>query len=395
MEAKQRRSLGAAKESFEITNQQVFQKVLVIFIAWQGISTILHLITLSFSNMSSRADKWHAFPDNDFLDSFFRWDSGWYRTIIETGYSYQAGEQSNVAFFPLYPSLVALITHTFHCNLFIVGLLLSNACLLAALFFVYKISLLYLSREIANKVLILLLIFPVSFFYSTLYTESLYLLTISASFYFFIKEKYFLSGVWGGLASLTKVTGCLLLAAYGLELLIKYFQQREKPKKRSLYLLLIPCGLLGYMLFLQLRFGDPIAFIRVQSEWQRTDKIFPVITLLKNFKSTNFAFPRDHLNAFSFLNALFGTLFLAISCFGLKAKKFCPSLFIFVLLSLLLPLSTGSTTSILRYSLPMFPVFMYLGWLSQNNRIYHFLVFSFTYLLSALFLSFSNWGVVV
>ena len=33
---------------------------------------------------------------------------------------------------------------------------------------------------------------------------------------------------------------------------------------------------------------------------------------------------------------------------------------------------------------------MYLGWLSKNNHVFQFLIFSFTYLLSALFLSFSD-----
>ncbi|MEO0597263.1 MAG: hypothetical protein AAF126_14230, partial [Chloroflexota bacterium] len=40
-------------------------------------------------------------PNNIFLDVWARWDSGFYLTIIESGYEFIAGQQSNVAFFPL------------------------------------------------------------------------------------------------------------------------------------------------------------------------------------------------------------------------------------------------------------------------------------------------------
>jgi len=40
-----------------------------------------------------------------------RWDSAWYRGIVEQGYSYVPGAESNVAFFPLLPICVWLVKH--------------------------------------------------------------------------------------------------------------------------------------------------------------------------------------------------------------------------------------------------------------------------------------------
>src|ERR1700712_2098206 len=52
---------------------------------------------------------YHADPNNIFLDVWARWDSGFYLTIAKTGYTYTAGLQNPVAFFPLYPLLMNLI----------------------------------------------------------------------------------------------------------------------------------------------------------------------------------------------------------------------------------------------------------------------------------------------
>ena len=205
-------------------------------------------------------NSFHFFPQNQWLDSFFRWDAGWYYVLVNEGYSYIPGQQSNVAFFPLYPLLVKGLVTITGLNTPIAGFLVSNICLIFALFFTYKIAAIYLQEEFCTRVLVLILTFPVSFFFSSLYTESLYLLTISASFYFFYKENYIAAGIWGFLASLTRLaTGVLLIVAFAIDLLIKYWKER-KLKISVISLLFVPCGLLSYMYFLYSKFGDPWLF---------------------------------------------------------------------------------------------------------------------------------------
>ena len=249
-------------------SRKLFLYILKIFIIWRGTLLLMHLIGLSFSQMNESSYPQepfgHWFPDNHYLDSFFRWDSGWYKSIIQGGYSYNTEKQSNVAFFPLYPILVKAIASLTSLNVPISGLLLSNLCLILALFFVYKISNIYLNKRGCEKVLILMLVFPTSFFYSCFYTESLYLLTTAACFYFFLNKKYFWSGFFGFFASLTRVTGVIIFLAFAIELLWKYLKKKELPKRESIFLLLIPCGLIAYMVFLAWKFNEPLAFVKIQ-----------------------------------------------------------------------------------------------------------------------------------
>ncbi|QGZ92645.1 MAG: hypothetical protein EWV55_11885 [Microcystis viridis Mv_BB_P_19951000_S69] len=378
-------------------SRKLFLYILKIFIIWRGTLLLMHLIGLSFSQMnessSPQAPFWHMFPDNHYLDSFFRFDSAWYNEIIQTGYSYNPEKQSNVAFFPLYPILVKAIASLTSLSVPIAGLLLSNLCLIFALIFVYKISNIYLNKRGSEKVLILMLVFPTSFFYSCFYTESLYLLTTAACFYFFLNKKYFWSGFFGFFASLTRVTGVIIFLAFAIELLWKYLKKKELPRRESLFLLLIPCGLIAYMVFLAWKFNEPLAFIKVQDLWGRDERVFPLITLINYWKNINFIFPKDANNAVRLLNTFFSFSFLGILLFSIVKKPLNISLLIFAFLSFFLPLSTGTTESMMRYMMTIFPIFIILGYWSQKNRyFYGFLLFLFTYFLSILFLWYGNWG---
>ncbi len=48
-----------------------------------------------------------------FAETFAAWDSGWYWTIARHGYRYNAGGQSSIAFFPLYPLLMRGLARPF------------------------------------------------------------------------------------------------------------------------------------------------------------------------------------------------------------------------------------------------------------------------------------------
>src|SRR5512134_1183595 len=56
----------------------------------------------------AHADQRYSVLDrpNAFWDTFARYDSGWYYGIASQGYTYVEGGRSNLAFFPLYPTLM-------------------------------------------------------------------------------------------------------------------------------------------------------------------------------------------------------------------------------------------------------------------------------------------------
>lgn len=99
--------------------------------------------------------------------------------------------------------------------------------------------------------------------------ESLFMLFILCSLFFFEKERYWLSGLFGALATVTKTPGLLLFAAYGLVFiektvaagrygLVKTFSRLNVFK--MLGILLIPFGLVVVFFLYFIRTGDFFAY---------------------------------------------------------------------------------------------------------------------------------------
>jgi len=69
------------------------------------------LVFLGLSVNHTVSHPWRAFPHNLLLDGWFRWDSGWYLRIVQTGYNFTPGEvQLPVNVFPLYPLLIRALS---------------------------------------------------------------------------------------------------------------------------------------------------------------------------------------------------------------------------------------------------------------------------------------------
>jgi len=167
-------------------------KVLGLFVSWRLIVWLIAFISSNRFNLEK--DQAHAWivdhpwlPEApSWLSYFARWDSGWYVSIASRGYFYFGPEElSNVVFFPLYPLLMKAVSFVTGGNLVIAGIIVSNLALLLACFFLYFLA----KKELKKKSLALtsvffLLIFPYSFFFTSVYTEALFLLTVVASFYF-------------------------------------------------------------------------------------------------------------------------------------------------------------------------------------------------------------------
>lgn len=89
--------------------------------------------------------------------------------------------------------------------------------------------------------------------------EPWFMFFIITSLLAFKKEKYWLAGIFGALAQLTKSPGILLFAAYGLHWLLDYYQTKRLNLKRF-PLLLIPASALALFYYYQLQTGDFLAY---------------------------------------------------------------------------------------------------------------------------------------
>jgi hypothetical protein len=204
------------------------------------------------------------------LDWFNVWDAEWYLRIAHWGYRYPhtGGQEGNVAFFPLYPLLVRAVAFT-GLDARLAGYLVSNLALLGAALLLWKLVV----RETGNQrtalsAVAFLLVGPVSFFFSTIYTEGLWLFLTLGALYWAKQERWLAAGVCGYFAALTRAYGFLLV----LPMLWEFLQpslSRPWLRPRAAWWKAVNCGLpaLGvatYMAFLWRQFGEPLAFQKAQ-----------------------------------------------------------------------------------------------------------------------------------
>lgn len=332
-----------------------------------------------------------------------RWDSQWYNWIVEYGYWLRPGQRSNIAFFPLYPLIVKTIKPLFGNSIELTSIVVSNAAFFAALTFFYKLTLLEFSdRSIARRAIFYLAIFPTSFYFSSMYTESLFLLFTISTFYFARRHLWNWAALMGVLASATRIVGVLTWGFVMWEWMRSYGWSLNAIHRRSTWRKLwkgvkqdwlqvviigmIPLGLLSYMLFLQLNFRDPLAFFTVQSAWNRQN-IGPLAVIVEDFQ---YIF-REGLNQNNTLRLLNQVTFLGSMILGTLAwKRLGAGYSLYVLLNLLVPASSNSS-SILRYALVCFPVFMVLGTMGENRYFDRILTICFSGLLVLLTAAFATW----
>jgi hypothetical protein len=226
--------------------------------------------------------------DNLLVDGWLRWDVHWYWQIARNGYTNvaQNGSQRDTVFFPLYPLLV----HVFNWvvpDTYAAGMLLSNLCLLLSSFLLFRLVEARHGEEMAKRSLLVMLVWPWSFFLSAMYTESLFLVTVLAAFYFGEKNRWALAGLCAAAAGATRVLGVTVMV--GLALL--YLEKLEWNWRRIRFdVLLIGLGIIGpagHMLYLYERFGDPLLFFRNQfvARWGADRNVLQIWYTLKHIFS--------------------------------------------------------------------------------------------------------------
>ena len=151
----------------------IAHKSLVQIFGFFTSSRLLIFLVGWLSSLVVLKSKWYFNPQST-IDLFLRWDSGWYLSIVQNGYFYVPGEESSVAFFPLYPSLVKIFSFSY-LDARITGFVLSNVALFLAMIYLFRlINLDYEDKTISLNSVIFALIFPASFFFSIFYSESLF-----------------------------------------------------------------------------------------------------------------------------------------------------------------------------------------------------------------------------
>lgn len=371
--------------------------ILGLFTAWRVIIWLVAFISQNRIDLNTdQAYAWSANAAQDWLDkipSFLqywaRWDSGWYISVAQQGYYWNApGDWSNVVFFPLYPQAVRFLGYLLNNQFFIAGIIVSSLATLFTCFYLYRLVKFELEKKSALRSVLYLLIFPTSIFLASVYTESLFILTAVASIYHARKGQWYAASIWGFLVTLTRPSGIIILAV----LLLEYFEQKKfnplKIKANVLNLLFIPSGLGIYMYFLYQRFQNPYIFAFAQDAWQReTNVSFTGLwgTLSKyfydliSFDSSNLPQYISKASDFIFFTIFF---ILAIIVFIFLRKSYG----LYMMAYLIIPALTGTFISMGRFSLALFPAFILLAKWGRNQAVNYSITILFA-MLSALFVT--------
>lgn len=284
-------------------------------------------------------------------------DINWYLGIAELGYHkepFNTDKQRNWAFFPLFPLLwraASRLTGEF----VITGIVLVNIFFFFALVVLHKTARAFgLDEADARRSLFYLAVFPVSYFFSLPLTESLFLLLTTGSFLAAKRERWWLAGLIGALASATRVTGVLLFPTL-LVLALQTYGRNFWRRPQLLGLCLIPAGLLSFMYYLYMITGNPLAFKDILVRWGRSTGFF-LLTFWQYLQDpTLLAIPWD----FRVLN--FAASVVALGCGIVLLKRRQWALGCYATVCMIVSLSSLILQSQARYASVLFPVFMVLA----------------------------------
>lgn len=188
-----------------------------------------------------------------------------YMTIAREHYSV-----SQIAFFPLYPFILSLVSSLASNNTLLAGIVLSSLLTGASLLIWYRVFQSLLSPTQSRRALVSFLTFPTAFFMLNVYTESLFVVLFGVYVWGVIKRKWWLVVGAGIALGLTRLAGVFTI---GIPLMMYAAhlwdtKQYRTPPIHLVSIFLAPLmGLCGYMAYLWAQTGDALAFFTAQEQF--------------------------------------------------------------------------------------------------------------------------------
>lgn len=203
-------------------------------------------------------------------------DGIFYSLIAHYGYRIL----QEAAYFPLYPLLMRLTAPLVGGHVALAGLIVANACSLAAFILLGDLVAREFDTRVARRTLLYYAIFPTGLFFAAVYTEALFLLLSVGAFLCMRQRRWWLAGALITLATLSRAQGVLLLAPLLIEAwraLRPAWSTLSRAKRWQSGLALLSAGalpmlaLLGFQLYLSHIYGMPDVLSRAADnpEWLR------------------------------------------------------------------------------------------------------------------------------
>lgn len=290
--------------------------------------------------------------DGPILRSLTSWDGWYYLGIVRDGYQAApvSGDYANIAFPPLYPVLIRLLSWPIPGSEGIVAILISNLAFIGALALLVRLGTPYLGRRRATMAAGLLIIYPFASVFAMAYTESLFLLLMVAAFLAAERGHRAWAGIFLALTVLCRLQGIALILPL---LIIMLRQDGWRPRLSQAWLLLGPLAGAAFLAYISIVTGAATAFLDAQQAWGR--------------EGIGGAAPDGTIAAMftPYQGALILTLLA--SCFLLifrRVDRLRLEYFLVPILFIAAELSSGSLEAVGRITMLAFP----LVWILANRR---------------------------
>jgi len=309
-------------------------------------------------------------PWDTLLAVWVRWDASHHLNLAMNGY-FDLSVASSV-FYPLFATITRLFTNMLGLDYVISGLSISTIFTIISFMLLYMLAKATFDEQTAKWSVLVLAVYPTSFFLLAPFTESLFLALTLAAFWAAETKRWGLTGIFGFLASLTRGPGILTPIA-----LAALAWRQWKDNKYHI----ISKPMLFTMLGLTLPILGGLAFLF----WRKYSGFPPVSVVLEEYFGLVVTNPISGLiNAIiqwigvrditTTLELFTAVLFIFLSVSMIK-KIFWnkPEWCIYTVINLAIFFSKqsyvhSSLQSISRYVLVLFPIYIFLGhWIAQQG----------------------------
>lgn len=351
-----------------------FGFVIKSFFIWRILITTIAIFAIKYiplSGINFFGGKYINYINNPLFWGWANFDGEHYLSIAMFGY-----KDLQLAFFPMYPFVINIVSGFIGSNTASYvwsGLIISNLFLLGSLHLLYKLVKLDFSEKVAKLSIILLLLFPTSFFLGGVYTESLFLFLSLLAYYLYRKNKFLLSGLVGILMTLTRLYGIFILMMIFVDLIVNKTSIAKIIKDRIYLVGISVFGLLSYMWYCYVSKGDLLAFYSLQTNVGEHRSLNLILLpqvffryIVKIIPNLTWSYPPIVFT--TFLEIGIAILFLIIILFSFKKIRW--DYWTYILLGFIIPTLTGSFSSLPRYVIVLFPAFIFMGLRLEKINIY-------------------------
>ena len=350
-----------------------------------------------------------AFPGNNWIDGWVRWDSFWYESIVDANPRFVPEHLSNANFFPFYSWVSWIVALPFRVVLdlepafFIGALIVSSVSFVLALMAVDRITTNIAGPDVSRRTVWLIAVFPFSFFLTAVYADALYFCLCAWSLAFALERRWYLACALASMAAMTRIPGVALFPALGLEYLRQQQWKAKIGREAIVCVAILAIAPIVIGSYYEWRYGNPLEFLRArQVGWNRASGIAGYVRDFNYFFEAPI-FPcsgvAECVKEFAPTRALLGATYLVLLPLTIAitiaaARTLGVALAAWVLISIAMSLPNGFD-GVGRFTAVLFPVFIALAMRLRNRTVFVIVCAACVPFLLLFFAQFARWRQVL